>query len=82
MKRDIGEPLKGGGRLWKSGVHKMMQIMGSKGGQAETSTPKGFAADPKLASIAGAIGGSISRRTGVKNGEGKKKKLIWNKEEA
>lgn len=66
----------------KNGVHRMMQVMGSKGGQTKTSTPKGFAADPKLASIAGAIGGSISSRAGVRNGEGKKKKLIWTREEA
>lgn len=32
----------------------------------------GFAANPELARIAGAKGGKISRRTGVKNGEGKK----------
>lgn len=31
----------------------------------------GFAANPELARIAGAKGGKISRRTGVKNGEGK-----------
>lgn len=32
----------------------------------------GFAANPALARIAGAKGGKKSRRTGVKNGEGKK----------
>ena len=31
----------------------------------------GFASNPELAKIAGAKGGKISRRTGVKNGEGK-----------
>lgn len=31
----------------------------------------GFAANPELAKLAGAKGGRISRRTGVKNGEGK-----------
>lgn len=31
----------------------------------------GFAANPELARIAGAKGGKISRRTGVKNGEGR-----------
>ena len=33
----------------------------------------GFAANPALARIAGAKGGRVSRRTGVKNGEGKNK---------
>ena len=32
----------------------------------------GFAANPELARLAGAKGGKKSRRTGVKNGEGKK----------
>ena len=32
----------------------------------------GFAANPELARRAGALGGRKSRRTGVKNGEGKK----------
>lgn len=31
----------------------------------------GFAANPALARIAGAKGGRMSRRTGVKNGQGK-----------
>lgn len=39
--------------------------MGRKGGLAKT--PKGFAANPELARIAGAKGGRISRR-GKKNG--------------
>lgn len=34
----------------------------------------GFAANPELAKIAGAKGGRISRRTGIKNGEGKTKR--------
>ena len=33
----------------------------------------GFAANPELARIAGKKGGTISRRTGVKNGYGKKR---------
>ena len=32
----------------------------------------GFAANPELARLAGAKGGRKSRRTGIKNGEGKK----------
>lgn len=35
---------------------------GRKGGKACHSAPRGFAANPELASIAGAKGGSISRR--------------------
>ena len=45
--------------------------IGRKGGSAPTSKPKGFAANPELARTAGAKGGSKSRRTGIKNGEGK-----------
>lgn len=45
--------------------------MGRKGGKA-THRNKGFAANRKLASEAGRKGGLISRRTGIKNGEGKK----------
>lgn len=47
--------------------------MGSKGGSAPHFSPRGFAANPKLAREAGKIGGLISRRTGVANGEGKTK---------
>lgn len=43
---------------------------GSKG--AKDGVIKGFAANPELAKRAGKIGGTISRRTGVKDGEGKK----------
>lgn len=43
--------------------------IGSKGGSAPTKKPKGFAANPALASIAGTRGGRISRR-------GKSKKQI------
>lgn len=36
--------------------------IGSKGGSAPTKKPKGFAANPELARIAGKKGGHISRR--------------------
>lgn len=36
--------------------------IGSMGGKAKTSKPKGFAANPDLARKAGAKGGRISRR--------------------
>lgn len=36
--------------------------IGSKGGKAPSDKPKGFAANPELARIAGAIGGKISQR--------------------
>lgn len=42
--------------------------IGAKGGQA--TGPKGFAVSG-LARIAGAKGGTISRREGIKNGEGR-----------
>ena len=38
------------------------KIIGSKGGKAVCSKPKGFAANPELAKRAGAIGGRISKR--------------------
>lgn len=44
--------------------------IGAKGGR--NGHTGGFAANPELAKIAGALGGKKSRRTGVKNGEGKK----------
>ena len=47
--------------------------IGAKGGSAEHKGPRGFAADPKRAKEAGRVGGLISRRTGVKNGEGNTK---------
>ena len=43
---------------------------GRKGGQ--NGHTGGFYSNPELARIAGAKGGRKSRRTGVKNGEGKK----------
>ena len=51
------------------------RIIGSKGGQQKTNKPKGFAANPALARVAGAKGGRISRRRSV--GEKKEKELIW-----
>lgn len=36
--------------------------IGSKGGKAPSDKPKGFAANPELARIAGARGGKISRK--------------------
>ena len=44
--------------------------IGAKGGR--NGHTGGFAANPALARIAGALGGKKSRRTGVKNGEVKK----------
>lgn len=44
--------------------------IGAKGGR--NGHTGGFASNPALARIAGAKGGKKSRRTGVKNGEGKK----------
>lgn len=43
--------------------------IGAKGGR--NGHTGGFAANPELARIAGSRGGKKSRRTGVKNGEGK-----------
>ena len=45
------------------------QRIGAKGGR--NGHTGGFASNPALAKIAGKKGGTISRRTGVKNGEGK-----------
>ena len=39
--------------------------IGSKGGRAPSTKPRGFAAHPELARLAGAKGGRISRRTGA-----------------
>lgn len=52
-----------------AGVHNMMRMIGRKGGR--NGHTGGFAANPALARIVGALGGKKSRRTGVKNGEGK-----------
>lgn len=46
--------------------------IGRKGGQ--NGNTGGFAANPKLAIIAGRKGGKTSSRRGIKNGEGKKGK--------
>lgn len=61
-----------------AGVHNMMRMIGSKGGQ-KTGIKKGFALNPALAKKAGAKGGKISRRTGVTTGQGKinNRELIW-----
>lgn len=45
------------------------RIMGSKGGQKPR--PRWFALHPELAKEAGMKGGRVSKRTGIKNGEGK-----------
>lgn len=47
--------------------------IGRKGGH--NGHTGGFYANPALARIAGAKGGRISRRTGVKNGEGKYRRV-------
>ena len=46
--------------------------IGAKGGR--NGHTGGFAANPELAKLCGAIGGSRSTRKGVKNGEGKNSK--------
>lgn len=50
--------------------------IGSKGGQQNPSKPRGFAANPELAKIAGAKGGRISRR-GPAGTRKKEKEYIW-----
>ena len=59
----------------KEGVHKKMQEIGHIGGKngKGPNYKGGFAANPALARIAGAKGGRISRRTGIKTGQGKGK---------
>ena len=44
--------------------------IGAKGGR--NGHTGGFASNRELASICGKKGGSVSRRTGIKNGEGKR----------
>lgn len=63
----------------KEGVHEMMRTIGSKGGQSGCGPDYkgGFAANLERARIAGAKGGKKSRRTGIANGQGKEKELIW-----
>lgn len=58
--------------------------IGSKGGQQKPCKPRGFAANPALARIAGAKGGRASRRTGILNGQGKtngEKNYVWKGDE-
>lgn len=52
--------------------------IGSKGGQHGHTG--GFYGNPEKAREAGRKGGLKSKRTGVKNGEGKKRKLIYEDE--
>lgn len=59
----------------EDGVHKMMQMIGSKGGQRGHTG--GFAANRELARTAGAKGGKISRRTGTTTGQRKEKEYVW-----
>lgn len=65
------------------GVHKKMQEIGARGGR--NSHNGGYASEKvgadgltgrERARVAGAKGGRISRRTGIKNHEGKKWKKI------
>ena len=46
-------------------------MIGRKGGSAKHEAPRWFEAHPELAKKAGAIGGKISSRKGIKNGMGK-----------
>ena len=68
----------GGAKARETNIKKygkdFYKILGSKGGQVKTSKPKGFAANPALACIAGAKGGRVSRRT---NESSKEKTFIW-----
>lgn len=50
--------------------------IGRKGGSAPTKKPKGFAANPELARIAGAKGGSISRRGPAKDDIDKAEEIL------
>lgn len=56
------------------GVHNMMRIIGSKGGQ--NGHTGGFAANPALARVAGAKGGKISRR-GPEGTQKEKREFVW-----
>ena len=66
--------LAGGKKAAKTNIKKygndFYARIGAKGGR--NGHTGGFAANPALARIAGALGGKKSRRTGIKNGEGKK----------
>lgn len=65
--------LEGGRKAAKTNIAKygkdFYARIGAKGGR--NGHTGGFASNPALARIAGALGGKKSRRTGVKNGEGK-----------
>ena len=65
--------LAGGRKAAKTNISKygndFYARIGAKGGR--NGHTGGFAANPALARIAGAKGGKKSRRTGIKNGEGK-----------
>lgn len=54
--------------------------IGAKGGR--NGHTGGFASNPALASIAGAIGGRKSRRTGIRNGESRQKNSAVDAQEA
>lgn len=66
--------LEGGKKAAKTNILKygkdFYARIGEKGGR--NGHTGGFASNPALARIAGAKGGRKSRRTGVKNGEGKR----------
>lgn len=59
----------------REGIHNMMRIIGSKGGQ--NGHTGGFAANRELARLAGAVGGRKSRRTGKTTGDRKEKEYVW-----
>lgn len=66
--------LAGGKKAAKTNISKygedFYSRIGTKGGR--NGHTGGFATNPALARIAGAKGGKKSRRTGIKNGEGKR----------
>lgn len=70
--------LDGGKKAAKTNVERygkdFYKRIGSKGGRNGYGPDYrgGFASNPELARIAGRKGGRISRRTGVKNGQGTK----------
>lgn len=49
-------------QLYGEDYYRKIGAIGGKATMAEGAKPKGFAARPDLASIAGAIGGKISKR--------------------
>ena len=58
---------KAGGAKCRNTIYKKFgkdfyKGIGKLGGMSETSKPKGFASNPTLARLAGAKGGSISKR--------------------